>query len=308
MGATGSLGRALGLELSLAGRPYRAVSRSALALQVRFPPERAAEPVVWDPEEQASIRHALQGVDTAVYMAGVPLWEFAKHLALTRRVLEAATQTGVRRLLLVSSNWAYGLPEGGKPVTEAHALAAHTVKGRVRAEQEQAVLAAHSAGVLETAVLRVADFYGPQVEASYLWSAFRAAKQGTRAQVMQPADRPHEFVFVPDAARTVLHMLDQAAVWGRAWNLGGAGPVTLRAMVEAIFAEAGRAPFYEVAPGWKLGLIRMMNPYVRELKEMQYLLETPVFLDDAALSGTLGGLTRTPYSAGIRQTLAPAGR
>jgi hypothetical protein len=40
-----------------------------------------------------------------------------------------------------------------------------------------------------------------------------------------------------------------------------------------------------------------------ELVEMMYLQETPVLLDDAKLSRHLGGLRRTLYDEGLRQTV-----
>jgi nucleoside-diphosphate-sugar epimerase len=301
LGATGSLGRAMGGLLGESGRKYRAVSRSQMGLQVRFGGDPLAEPMVWDPEEPSSILRALESIDTAVYLAGVPVWAFEKHIPLTRRVVEAARAAKVRRLLLVSSTWAYGAPQA-KMATEAHPLRPLTGKGRIRREQEEFVLAQH--GELETAVLRAGDFYGPYVEASYLWSAFKAAKNGTHAQLMSPVDLPHEFVYVPDAARTIVRMVDGGAIWGRAWNLGGAGVTTVRAMTEAIFAEAGKAANYEIPPPWKMRIVAMMNPYVREMREMQYLLETPVLLDDTALGEALGGLDKTPYPEGIRHTLS----
>jgi nucleoside-diphosphate-sugar epimerase len=303
LGATGSLGRALGRLLAEAGQPFRAVSRSHMGLQVRFPPESLAEPILWDPKETpASVRAALDGVHTAIYVVGMPLWEFPQHLSLTRQVIDAARDAGVRRLLLATSNWAYGAPQSN-PVPASHPLAATTSKGRIRAEQEQSILAAHAPGSLETAVLRIADFYGPYVEESYLWSAFRAARNHTHAQLMSPADNPHEFVYVRDAARTILQMLEIEAGWGRAWNLGGIAPTTLRSMLELIFAEAGTPANYETPPAWKMHIVAMMNPYIRELREMHYLLETPVLLDDSALANVLGGLQKTPYPQGIRETL-----
>jgi nucleoside-diphosphate-sugar epimerase len=299
LGATGSLGRAMGRLLGEAGRPYRAVSRSQMGLQVRFG-DPLGEPVLWESEQLASILNALQGVETAVYLVGMPVWEFGKHLPLTRMVLDAAAQAGVRKLLLVSSNWSYGPPQAAR-LTESHPLAAHTAKGRIRSEQEELVLAAP--GPLATAVLRIGDFYGPYVEASYLWSAFKAARNGAHAQLMSPADTPHEFVYVPDAAQTILNMIDAPQIWGHAWNLGGAGITTLRAMTEAIFTQARMPPNYEMPPPWKMRIVAMMNPYVRAMREMHYLLETPVLLDDSALDEALGGLKKTPYAEGIRQTL-----
>ncbi len=303
LGTTGSLGRALGPMLAAAGSRYRAVSRSALALQVRVAPDPLVQPMQWDPEgEPRTIEAVLEGASAAVYLVGMPVWQFEKHLGLTRQVLEAAAAGGVKRFLLVSSNWAYGRPDV-LHVSEKHPLSAHTVKGRIRAEQEARVLEANGVRGLQTAVLRVADFYGPYVEASYLWGAFRAAKSGKQARLPAPVDTPHEFVFVPDAARTVQSMLESPAVWGQAWNLGGAGATSVRRMTEAIFAQARIPAAYEVTPGWKMRIVAMMNPYVRAMEEMRYLLEMPLMLDDTALSAALGGLRKTAYADGCAQTL-----
>ena len=308
LGATGALGRALAPALSRRGLPYRVVGRTLLPLQMRFQGDALAEIVVWETEPvkrnqpDRFVEQAVMGADTVVYLVGMPLWKFSEHVPLMARVVAAARKAGVRRLLLVSSGWAYGAPQTER-VTEEHPLAATTVKGRIRREQETLVLSAHTPHGLQTSVLRIGDFYGPLVEASYLWSPFTAVRTAKHAQLLSPVDTPHDFVFVPDAAETIARFLEAGAGWGQAWNLGGCGPTTLRAMTEAIFSAAGQEPRYEVPPRWKLRVVAMMNPYVRELREMQYLLETPVLLDDSRLSKLLGGLGKTPYEKGIEQTL-----
>ena len=311
LGATGALGRALSRCLAAAGCEYRVVGRNLLPLEMRFKADPLAEIVVWDtepiqlpPKSQADtfVERALAGTDTAVYLVGMPLWKFDQHLPLTRRVLAAARLARVRRLLLVSSCWAYGLPQT-QQVSEDHPLGAETVKGRIRREQEALVLGAHGDENLRTAVLRVADCYGPHVEASFLWSPFEAARKGTHAQLPRPADIQHQFAYVPDVAATIVRLLQHDGGWGKAWNLGGVATTSLREMTEAIFAAAGRAPSYSVPPAWKLRIVAMLNPYVREMREMQYLLERPLLLDDSRLHGLLGGLEKTSYAEGIRGTL-----
>ncbi len=306
LGANGAVGRALSPMLSRRGIPYRVVGRSLLGLQVRFHGDPLCEHFQWDPEDKRSIAEACAGAQTVVYLLGMALWKFKDHLPLITRTLEAARKAGAERFLLVSSNWSYGLPQTER-VGEDHPRVPHTVKGRIRREQEDRVLAAHVPGVFATGVLRVADLYGPLVEASYLWSAFQAAKLGREAQLLAPFDRPHEFVFVPDAAAAIANLLAAEAAWsgteGQSWNLGGPAVTTMEEMVKQIFA-AGRKPAQYRAPSrWRLGYVRAINPYVRELGEFQYLLDAPLLLDDAKLAGLLGGIEKTPYAEGIRLTL-----
>lgn len=303
IGAAGSLGKAFGHALSAQGRPYRAIGRTEASLRASFGDDRLAEITLWNPDDPASVRSALDGVDTAVYMVGVDYWKFQLHPLLMRKTLDGAIAAGVRRLLLIGTVYPYGLPQTER-VSEEHPRQPHTFKGRMRKEQEDMVLAAHADGKLQAAILRLPDFYGPGVDKSFLWSAFQAAKTGKRAQLIAPIDTPHEFVYLPDAAATAKRLLDEPQAWGSAWNLGGAGVTSVLAMMREIFSQAGRQPRYTAAGKTTLRLVGLFHPLMRELVEMHYLQTSPVILDDTRLSRLLGGLRKTPYTEGIRQTLA----
>ncbi len=307
LGANGSIGRALGPLLNAQGMPYRVVGRSLLGLQVRFHGDPLCEHYQWDPSDKKTIAEACAGAGVVVYAVGGALWKFKDHLALTKRCLEAAKSVGVKRFLLLSSVWSYGRPQTER-VAESHPRAAGTVKGKIRRDQEDLVLAAHVPGVFATGVLHMADLYGPLVEASHLWSSFQAAKNGGDAQMLPPIDRPHEFVFVHDAAATIVRLLDTDAAWkgpeAQRWNLGGAGVTSIEEMMGNIFKAAGKPARPKLPTRFRLGYVRAVNPYIRELGELQYLQETSLLLDDTKLSMALGGLRKTSYEEGIRETLA----
>ena len=307
LGANGAIGRTLGPLLGSKGVPYRVVGRSLLALQVRFHEEPIPEHLQIDPADKHPFAAACDGAGTVIYLIGVALWKFKDHLPLIDEALSSARQAGAQRFLLVSSHWSYGVPQAER-VSEAHSRAPHTAKGRIRKEQEDRVLDAHRGGSFATGVLRMADLYGPRVEASHLWSLFQAAKKGTEAQVLGPIEQPHEFVFVPDAAATIAALLDAPAAWtgdaGQAWNLGGAGVTSIQEMAELIFKTEGKPPRYVVPGGLMMRFVRAMNPYIRELREMQYLQEQALILDDSRLAAVLGGLQKTPYIEGVRHTLS----
>ncbi len=313
LGANGAIGRTLGPLLGRHGVPYRVIGRSLLALQVRFHEEPLCEHLQIDPEDKDAFAPACEGAATVVYLVGVALWKFKEHLPLIERALGAARKAGVQRFLLVSSNWSYGPPPHGafsvgERVSEDSARGPETVKGKIRRQQEDLVLAAHVAGSFTTGVLRIADLYGPRIEASHLWSSFQAAKRGTEAQVLGPIDQPHEFVFVPDAATTILRLLNADAAWdrgsGQSWNLGGVGITSIREMAELIFATEGKPARYAIPGRLTMGFVRAMNPYIRELGEFNYLLQQSLILDDARLAALLGGIEKTSYVEGVRFTLS----
>ena len=113
---------------------------------------------------------------------------------------------------------------------------------------------------------------------------------------------------MPDAAATILALLDRNEAWAgttaEAWNLGGAGVTTIREMAELIFRTEAKPPQYGVPGRWTMGFVRAMNPYIRELKEMQYLLSGTLLLGDTKLATLLGGLNKTSYEEGVRYTLS----
>lgn len=306
LGANGSVGRALAPILSARGISHRVVGRSLLGLQVRFHGDPLCEHYQWDTEDKRSFRAACENAETAVYLVGIALWKFKDHLPLIRKTLKGAREAGIRRFLLMSSNWSYSEPFP-KQVGEDHPRRPRTVKGRIRREQEDAVLDAHVPGEFATGVLRVADLYGPLVEASHLWTAFQAAKRGAKAQALPPVDRPHEFVFVSDAAEVLAQLLEADAAWegaaGQSWNLGGPAVTSIQAMAEQIFQTAESSARLTIPSRWRLGYVRAVNPYIRELGEMQYLLERPLLLDDRKLEALLGTLPKTSYGEAIRKTL-----
>src|SRR5262245_43954785 len=303
VGATGAIGKSVAAALRQKGRPYRVIGRSRTALEKTFGGDALADIAVWDPDNEQSIRYVLRGVAAVVYMVGVPYTDFHLHPILMRRVIDAAIAEQVDRLLLIGTLYVFGRPQT-EFVTEDHPREPHTYKGRKRKEQEDIVLAAHATGKIKTTVLRLPDFYGPGVERSLLSDLFLAVRQNRKAKLIGPVDLPHEFVFVPDVGPVVAKLLDTPAAFGRAWNLGGAGATTQLELARMAF---GGTPRYMAAGKMMLRLLGLFDPVLREFVEMHYLLTDPLIVDDSALQQLLGGVAKTPYSEGVRRSLAEAG-
>lgn len=302
LGASGAMGRSVAEALRAVHRPYRVVGRSRAALEAAFSGP-LAEIATWNPDDPASARAAVRGAGTIVYLVGVPYPDFRLHPVLMRQTLDAAIAEGVARMVLIGTVYPYGRPREAR-VREDHPREPHTFKGRMRKEQEDLLLAADAAGSIRGTILRLPDFYGPHLERSLLHRTFRAAIDGTRAQLLGPIDTPHEFVYVPDVGPVVVALADTSGAYGRAWNLAGAGTITQREFAERVFAAVGRRPRLLVANRTMVRVLGLVDPVMRELVEMHYLLTTPVILDDAALRGLLGDVRKTSYDEGIRRTLA----
>ncbi|MBN3728955.1 NAD-dependent epimerase/dehydratase family protein [Burkholderia sp. Ac-20379] len=303
LGAAGAIGRSIAQALRAEQRAYRVIGRRADALRAAFGDDPRAEIATWNPDSPESIRAAMAGVDTLVYLVGVNYWQFELHPRIMQRTLDAAIAAGVRRIVLIGTVYPYGRSRGN-PVREDHPREPHTFKGRMRKAQEDLLMQAHADGRIEAAVLRLPDFYGPGVEASMLHGAIRAAVLGGTADLLGPLEREHEFVFVPDVGPVAARLLDTPAAYGRIWHLAGAGVTTQRALVDEIERQSGRTLKLRVAGKTMLRILGLFKPMLRELVEMNYLITEPLIMDDSALQRLIGPIRKTPYVEGIRQSLA----
>jgi nucleoside-diphosphate-sugar epimerase len=304
-GAGGAAGRSIAAALSAAGRQYRVVGRSREPLAAAFGQDPLAEIVTWNPDDPASVRAAAAGLQTVIYLVGVPYDQFAAHPPLMEKTLAGVVAAGVERFILIGTVYPYGRARGN-PIREDHPREPHTFKGRMRLAQENLVLAAHGRDGLSTLVLRLPDFYGPGVERSLLNGVFEGAATGKRAQMVGPVDVPHEFIYLPDVGPVVETLTRTPAAYGRWWHLAGAGTLTQREVATQAYALAGLEPKLMVAGKTMLRVLGLFNPLMRELVEMNYLMTEPVVLDDSALTKLLGPIARTSYEEGIRRSYEAA--
>ncbi|MCA3562326.1 MAG: NAD(P)H-binding protein [Aestuariivirga sp.] len=301
----GVIGRSVAAAFHAVGEPLRLVGRRKAPLAAAAAP--GDEIVIADVSTPAGCRSALEGCDAAVYALGLPYTTeaFAAYPPMMLAFVSAARELGVKRLLLISNVYPYGLPRSAT-VAEDHPREPIMQKGQYRKEQEDILLAAAAPG-METISLRLPDFYGPGVENSLLTLAAKAAATGATGTLLGPAGTPHEFVFTPDVGPVVKALLEHQGPVAGAYNLAGAGIITQRGLAELLYQAAGRPPKLRVMPPWQQSLAGLFMPVLRELKDVRYLSETPVLLDDTKLRSLLPGLRKTPYEEGARLTVAAAG-
>jgi nucleoside-diphosphate-sugar epimerase len=305
-GAAGAIGQSIARALAAKGEPYRVVGRSEASLRKAFSADPLAGIVVWNPDDPVSVQAAATGIETLIYLVGVNYWQFEKHPELMRKTLDGAIAAGVRNVILIGTVYPYGEPQA-TPLREDHPREPRTFKGRMRKAQEDLLLQAHADGRINGTVLRLPDFYGPDVEASLLHGAAVAAVKGGTADMIGPIDRPHEFVFVPDVGPVVARLVDTPAAFGHVWHLGGAGVTTQREMIDRMERQTGRTLKLRVVGKTVLRLLGLVNRMMREMVEMNYLITKPVILDDSALQRLIGPVHKTSYDRGIQQTLAALG-
>ena len=301
-GAAGAIGRTLADELERRFVSDRLVGRSSNKLQAAFGSHQHGEIFPADLNDLRAAGAAAREIDTVVYCVGLPYPSHALHPVLMRSALEAAIAMKVKRLVLVSNVYSYGVPRTSR-VAETHPRFPVAKKGAYRVEQEDMVLGAHKKGQIQGMVLRLPDFYGPHAEQGLANPIFRAALAGKTANWIGPVNTKHEFLYVPDAGVPIADLASCEECYGQAWNIGGAGEINTLDFITRVYRAVGRAPKYRVAGAGLLKVLGWFSPLMRELPEMLYLQETPVILDDGKLLAKFPGLRKTSYDEGIAKTV-----
>jgi nucleoside-diphosphate-sugar epimerase len=301
-GAAGAIGPPVAAEFEKRGVPFRVVGRNRARLQAEFGKLVHAEIFDADLGELRAAGAAARGVDTIVYTVGLPYPAHNLHPVLMRNVITAATSVGVSRLVLVSSVYGYGVPRTSR-VAETHPREPNSRKGVYRKEQEDLVMEADAQGRMRGLIVRLPDFYGPHAENSLAEFIFRAALAGKTVNWLGQINTAHEFVYVPDTGPVIEDLASCAECYGGAWNFGGPAEINSMDFITRVYRAAGHAPKYRSVGRTLLKMMGWFSPFFRELPEMLYLQETPVILDDSKLRAKFPQVRKTPYDAGIRQTM-----
>jgi nucleoside-diphosphate-sugar epimerase len=172
-GASGFIGRALCRTLMERGYSVRAALRGAGASPTASECVRVGdlgEPMDWYP--------ALRNIDAVVHLAARvhvmreqakdPLNEFRRvNVAGTRRLLEMAADSGVRRFVYVSSIKVNGERTNGRPFDALDLPRPEDYYGQSKLEAEQAVKELAPASGIEWAIVRPPLVYGPGVGGNF---------------------------------------------------------------------------------------------------------------------------------------------
>ncbi|WP_030677938.1 NAD-dependent epimerase/dehydratase family protein [Streptomyces rimosus] len=232
---TGPAGLTLAQVLLRQGFRVRTVDRTGRTV---LP---GAEAVAADLGSPDAAREAVRGAEVVYHCVNVA-YELQVEVmpALQKVIVEAVAAAGAR-LVVMDTLYPYG-PSGGEPLTEDSPWRATSRKGRMRAELDEAYLAAHEAGRLPVVLARAADFYGPRVLNSTLGATtFPPALTGGTVMAIGDLDLPHSFTYIGDVARGLARLGQEPNEYGRAWHLPTAPAPTVREVLDLVRECAGTA-------------------------------------------------------------------
>lgn len=218
-GGLGYLGGRLARVLSAASNdPIRLGTRRCVET---VPGIEGASVVPMDWESEDSLERACAGVDKLVHLAGLdmqrcaadPVLALQVNAVATARLVRAATRTGVRRMVLVSTAHVYGGRLEGTINEETPPVSLHPYASSHRA-REEVVRAANERGELAGTVIRLSNAYGPPAfPDADCWHLIindlcRQAVSGHRLVLRSTGLQRRNFIPMGDACRAIVHVLE----------------------------------------------------------------------------------------------------
>ena len=246
-GATGAIGPRVVHAMHLAGYQIRAFSFDAPTVGI-FP--QSVEVLIGDVTDQAAVRSAMQGVDAVVHLAALlhivnPSPELREkyeriNVGGTARVIEAAIEADVRRVVLFSTIAVHG-HASGQVLHEQSPTRPETYYARTKLAAEHIVLnAKRKDGYPLGSVLRLGAVYGSRIKGNYERLTHALARH--RFIPIGNGLNRRTLVYDKDIARAAVLAVSHPAAAGRVFNVTDGEFHTLNEIISSICAALGRKP------------------------------------------------------------------
>lgn len=192
---------------------------------------------------------ALSGVTHILHLAAQPgvraSWErfdeyVTNNILATKRLLDAAVQSGVARLVYASSSSVYGdAPE--YPTTEGAPLRPRSPYGVTKLAAEQLCIAYSENHNLSTVSLRYFTVYGPRQRPDMAtFRLIEAARNGTSFPLYGDGQQIRDFTFVSDVARANAAALVADVAPGSVYNIAGGDSCSMLQLIETVQDVVGK--------------------------------------------------------------------
>lgn len=295
----GPLGRAVMKELLRRGKKVRMVNSSG-----RASVPDGVEVMQADLMSESGALTALKGAKNVFQCAQPP---YHKWDGLFQKLMSNITKAAAhhRTNLIMGDNlYMYGEVKGA--IHEGLAYETPTRKGKIRAEVARELLDLHQKGTVRVTIGRGADFFGPQVENSYVGSRFfTPVAAGKSISLLGDPDAPHTFTYIDDFGQALVTLSEHEDAFGQVWHVPNAETVSARQFAELAYEIAGHAPRIGTMGRGMLRLGGLFIPAAKEVIEMLYQFEQPFVVDSRKFVQRFGGEAGpTPLRTALTETVA----
>jgi nucleoside-diphosphate-sugar epimerase len=310
LGATGGIGGATAEALLEHGWQIRALTRDPARAAARLPGSTQIEWVAGDALNRDDVMKASAGMSVIVHAVNPPNYRNWRGLALPMlsNTIEAAKARSAR-IFFPGTVYNFGR-DAGAVVSEKSPQTPCSRKGAIRVEMEDMLDEAMDGGA-RVLIVRSGDFFGANAPGSWFSAVMIRPGRPVRSVTYPGApDVGHAWAYLPDLAETVARLLDREAELGafEVFHFGGHYFERGIEMAEAVRRVAGKpdAPIKRF-PWFAVGILSPVVPLFREIREMRYLWQDPLRLDNAKLVAVLGEEPHTRLDVALREVLSRQG-
>jgi len=302
LGATGSIGYAVTVNLLARQLPVTILVRSRAKAAALFPNALTLTIVEGDAQDINLLRKLAADKNFIFHGINYPYdkW-FGNMDTVTQKVIDAAA---INQATIVFPGNVYNFGNASQPILEDSLPNPITRKGQLRVDLEAMLEQAATAGKCRVLTIRLPDFWGPNVLNEGVRPIFENALNGQALPWLINADIPHQAVYTSDAAEIIIRLMQlNVADSYTVWNYGGTTVPSIRWWFEQISALTGKPLKTQVYSRFTLTALGLFWPLMRELKEMLYLYENSVVLDDAKVQTLFSDFKPTPMRQALTETL-----
>jgi nucleoside-diphosphate-sugar epimerase len=297
LGAGGAIGNELAKDLMARNESIRLVSRNPKAVA------GATETLAADLSRLDDTVKAVSGCSVAFLVAGLKydtkvwreLWP-----RIIRNAIEACKRANAK-LIFFDNVYMYGKVDGA--MTEESPFRPCSKKGEIRAEIATTLLNEIKAGSLTALIARAADFYGPGIRSGVPnILVFDKLAKGRKPAWLANDSVKHSFTYTPDAARSLVQLMDAERAWNQTWHVPTAGdPPTGKEFIALAAKEFGVTPKRRVLSRPMVKLAGWFDSDIRESYEMLYQSEFEYIFDSSKFARAFQSQP-TSYAEGIHRT------
>ena len=243
-GATGFIGSAITGELLAKGHTVVLLTRSTSDLS-RLQARTGWVNLAAESWREASLRETLMGYSPEAFVhcawQGVgggdrnAAWQITENLRLTADALELAKDIGCSHWVSLGSQAEYGNPN--RPIDEQYPTQPTTLYGKAKLMAGEASRSFCEAQGMISSVMRVFSTYGPGDAPSWFIPYIIRQFLSGKAPKLTACEQKWDYLYVNDAARAVVSVVERRA--GGVFNLGSGQAQPLREVVELIRRELG---------------------------------------------------------------------
>jgi nucleoside-diphosphate-sugar epimerase len=298
LGAGGSIGNPLTIELLRANQQVRLVSRSGFAMN-------GAESFKADITSNEEVLKSIEGSGVVYLVAGLAyslkVWT-EQWPKIMQNAIDACKKTNAR-LIFFDNVYMYGKVDG--PMTETTPYNPCSKKGEIRARIASLLEEEMKKGAIKAIIARSADLYGPYADKGsvpYILGISNLLK-GKRAQWLVDVNKLHSYTYTLDCARALHLLYDKEECYYQVWHMPTFNPgITGKEFIELAAKEIGIEPKYLVLNKWMLKLAGLFDKTVAESYEMLYQSEFEYYFDSTKFN-TFFKYQPVGYPEGIRETV-----